>query len=301
MDWDSYLSDGSHPNDEGFELLATTILDLLKPSDFTTSLSFDRPNLISPLHKKAKNYIRKSYEQTIEYSPPSDLVTPRLLKTGSWSDNTSTTAGDEVQILFIGDELFLGLNCDSGVVNLYVDQELIYENLDLTAVASGDRYLPVFMEHPGVHTVTIKVVSGTVKFNGFVSKKTNIEVIGVNDSRITYTGEWTDLSDSYFTFGANRKYTTGDSSQSFEFDFYGTGIGIECNKYVAPTYRKFAVEIDGVSLGDVYPKYTNGIANRYGGVILAEELDYKKHHAKVTVTGQNTITCIFSLDAIATP
>jgi lysophospholipase L1-like esterase len=294
VDWDSYLSDGSHPNDAGFKLMADTTLLLFNPTLNNVAPSNQRPFIPNILYDTAKTHLKNSWlNKTSNESVPVTANEPRYYFGGTWVGHVSSTPASYVNCIYTGSEAFLGMVCgtDQAVVDIYLDQALVWDNLDLSALSAGTRYIPIFATDEGIHSIRVVIISGTLEFDGFTVKKGNVELIKADDARITYSGTYTlNVSTSYFSLFYNTATLAITAPAGVaEFEFYGTGIGIETQRYSQTTPRGFKVTIDGGTEQTVISQ-TPAIAlgGLYSGLVLASGLVYGRHTIRLEPVGNTT-------------
>jgi hypothetical protein len=302
-DWDSYLSDGAHPNSAGHLLLAETILELFDTTDYKYSVSNVRPILPEPLNNKVKTIKRQSWTDiTAVTSGTIGQAIPKYLFSGTWVGSVANTAGAAASCRFWGNECALKIICgaDTAVVDIYVDGILVHNDLDLSAYPSNIRYLPLVNLGVGYHNVYVVLVSGSLDFRGFVCQKSNCELFNINDSRITFNGTWADPTTTTSFFFESRRGL--DPGCTLEFDFYGTGVSLE-SFTTTFTNRGFTVTVDGIEKPNVTGSASEIAATITTPRVLVSGLEFGKHHIVIGLLGTvgQAIGGFLIHDGIVTP
>ena len=297
--WNAYLADGSHPNDDGYLVLKNAFMAKLQADDYVRH-NFPNWPVPAPINARAKTFINPSIVLRTGTASFTNIDTPRYRVQSNFVGNTTSTAGDYANFLFWGDEVVIRIVCGAGqgVIKIYADQNVIYAALDLSTYSAGSRYIPIKLTNAGVHSVTVELVSGSMTIEGFVYKKTNASRISCNDTSLVYSNSnWNAFSTAANAFFFNVRNANAIGA-TIEFDFTGTGLGIEAIRY-SVAGRGVNVEIDGVNLGDIDFMYgANGKGSIYSGVLLASGLANTQHHVKITAKYTISIAGFYILDGL---
>ena len=284
----SVLSDGVHPNSAGHAQLANAILALF-PADYdpmryaTPALGGTQlpPRIYSNKHaiaiKQLTGHSVTAYTDRI--------LTPSFVG-GSWTGTgpwTSSTAND----LLIGKakatdfSIRFTYGAGQGVVDIIVNGQTYASGLDLSTVTDADQWVSIPDLAPSVHTVIVKVISGSVTVERMGYVPAACEFIDIRDSRVATTnlGSTNDIN-QFWGIHSN----TCTNGTTITFDFVGTGLALECFRSATGSgFYWSSVTIDGSAISTPsVPTGFGGTGVGYGTVPIVSGLDYGKHTAVFT-------------------
>lgn len=303
--WDGLLSDGVHPNGaaggsinevSGHALLAQAFMAHF-PASFTaqastaTELRLEPPGktrLYNPWKYSRLGVVAMTAAAAVAYAP-------KLSKVGSWTGSgpwTTSTAGDFMIATINGAEAFLDmvLGSGQGTVDILVDGTPVYTSFDLSNVAlNNGKLLQMPALGLGWHYIVIKVISGSVTYNGIVFPQGRAQFLNKDSASI--------VNASMGTPGAGVSSSPGDGTYipsaiagTQTVTFVGTGIAIHSWRSAGGGGTGFftSATLDGVALTSPIP--INGSSDyQYIRHQLASGLAYGKHTLVLTwsATGIN--------------
>ena len=282
----SVLSDGVHPNSAGHAQLANAILDLF-PADYDP-MRYATPALggvqLPPRIYSGKHAIAIKQLTGHSVTAYTDRILTPAFVGGSWTGTgpwTSSTANDTLMAMAKATDFSIRFTygAGQGVVDIIVDGETFASAIDLSTVTDADQWFSIPDLFPGVHHVTVKVISGsvTVERMGFVPAA--CEFIDIRDSRVTTTnlGATNDINQYYGVHSNGCGSTT-----TITVPFVGTGLAIECSRVLAGGGAYWsAITVDGASLGNKNTIVSSTFVG-YGDLLVTSGLDYGYHVAVFT-------------------
>ena len=223
---------------------------------------------------------------------------------GSWAGQTtapqtSTTAGDQVELMFIGTEASIRLDSTVGAVSITVDGEPLNMNLSLSAFggAGQQRRFPITARDPGIHRVVVTVLSGTVTFRGASYLPAIGQQIKYDSPLITYGGSWVAIGAAAAFWDGNAMQ--GTATTYVEVTFVGTALQVQCNRF--DFNLNYSITVDG---GAPYTETWNagGGGNIPGAKTIVKGLPYGRHTVRVTMgTGTSLqVSTFFAFDETRT-
>ncbi len=307
--WDSLLSDGVHPNgapggliseNSGHALLARAFMAHF-PATWTsqTAVAENAPFLRVDPPGKTRLYNPWKYSRlglATMYALASTAYAPKLSKVGSWTGSgpwTTSSAGDFMIATINGAEAFLDLVLGSGqgVVDILVDGTPVYTSFNLgdTVNLTNGKLLQVLNGTLGWHYVLIKVISGTVTYNGIVFPQARSQFVNYDAASVVMSGMGTPGGGVSSSPGAGT-YVPSAIAGTQTFTFVGTGVAIHSWRSAGGGGTGFltSATIDGVALTSPLP--INGSSDyQYMRHVLTSGLAYGKHVLVLTwaATGIN--------------
>lgn len=279
----SRLSDGVHPNSAGHAELAAALMALF-PAGYDPMLLPATPQVTLPERLYPGHAIAIKQLTGHGVTGYADRILTPAFVGGSWTGTGPWTTSSP------GDQLYAQAKCTDfsirftygagqGVVDVLVDGEVVIDDMDLSLLTDADQWISLPDLFPGVHHITVRVVSGTVTVErmGFVPAA--CEFIDIRDSRLTLTGTGAanDLN-HYWGIHSN----AFDSGDTITVPFVGTGLAIECSRSSAGGGAYWsALTVDGVALANRNSIVSSTFAG-YGDLLVCSGLDYGYHVAVFT-------------------
>lgn len=290
--WDSFLSDGVHPNKNGHALIAATILAEAFPAGWNRAYaerqgaSFLRPaapgeqRLHTPWRHTRSGVVGITTEVGTNYLPKMQLVgAPNgvgahgFTGSGPW---TSSTAGNTAIFTFNGSEAFLNLvmGAGQGVVTIYIDGVPTYVNFDLSTVANG-KLLHLTELGLGWHIVAVSVVSGSLTVNRLDFTAGRASYANWDAPSVVASGMGAGTGLGSLPGGTG---VASAAAGSLTFTFVGTGVGGNFwRSSVGGGFFFGVITIDGVQVWASSAFFLDGTEIGYGGKPIASGLTYGKH------------------------
>lgn len=288
-DWDDQLAvDGAHPNDGGHELLANAMLGLFPA---TMPVAAAGPAVVPEglLNTNAAYYDTRGWAATLNSARTTGLSGYSM--NGSWTGSgpyvsAATGAGVNMQSLFVGSEAVLLLTggAGAGTVNIDVDGNRLFSNVDLSTYPSGVNRIPITGLAPGVHTMYVRVVSGTVTVNGLEFLAAPVETFDLQSTRVTLGGTWGTSSTNDGNYFNRKSNTTSTSGDTFAFECIGTDISVHMLRLASGGAAvTLTPTVDGVALTAI--SAVGSASNQGPGqLVLATGLPYGRHTVSVAIT-----------------
>lgn len=298
--WDALLSDGVHPNGapggsldaiSGHALLARAVMAHL-PSTWVPSaapaggflpVQAGRARVNTPWRFSRAGLVDLNALAATAYAPKLAKV-GFATGSGPW---TSTTAGDTMTATFNGGEAFLDLKLGSGqgIVDILVDGTPVYTGYDLSNanLANGKLLQVMGPSGPGWHYVLLKVISGSVTFNGIIFPRGRGQFLARDTGSVVNTGMGaTGDGGVSASTPSGVGYITSAAAGTQTVTFVGTGLGIHCWRSGAQAIGYFtSATVDGVALTS--PQPMNSAADyQYTRHVLTSGLTYGKHIVVIT-------------------
>lgn len=287
----AYMYDGVHPNSAGHQLLADTIMAFFEPGHKVAPT----PPQPVPLQSMfgAHRYTQINWTSGGGSNRLGGRDGGTFVGTG-WnaaSPFTSAVAGDVALMYFSGTEIAIMLNCGAGqgTITIDVDGQSYLSSVNLAALESGTRLLPITGLDMGPHLVAMKVLSGSVTYTRYEYLKCPINWISASSPRITYTGSSWSLATSSPTideyYGKEFQQTEAIGA-TIAFDFIGTGFGMNLQRNAGQTFN---VSIDGAAPFTVDVSRVGSFNYSIkGSVTMASGLKYGRHSVVITTMAAAT-------------
>lgn len=297
---DSYLSDGVHPNSLGHAALYGSLLARF-PSTWTLAAAKAQGAILAPAAPMNRTVysLRQTRSGFTQLSSASlSAYTSRIdtgALAGSWTGTgpwTSSTADSYLTVTVLGSEVLLDftMGAGQGVVQILPNGiPLSGGNVDLSTLTNG-KLLAITGLLPGVNTVVIKVVSGTVVFNGAWYAGGAGEFIAHDAARVTSSGMG---SPATLGGGYNRSGIATAAAGSLTVPFVGTGLTMQVWRSTGGGGVSFftSLTIDGSA--STTPSIASTSFVRDGVISLASGLPYGPHTAVVTFAAAGLYVCGF--------
>lgn len=222
---------------------------------------------------------------------------------GSWAAATtvpqvSSTAGDQIEFMFIGTEAIIRLDAGVGSVSITVDGEPLNMNLNLSAFGTGERRFPITGRDPGIHRVVVTILTGTVTFRGASYLPAIGQQIKYDSPLITYGGSWIDIGTAGEPYWEGFAYQ-GDNGDYVEVSFVGTGLSVQCSRF--DFTLNYTITVDG---GTPYSEGWNagGGGHIPGAKTIVKGLPYGRHTVRVAIGASTTlrVSAFFAFDETRT-
>lgn len=300
--WDTYLADGTHPNDAGHALTEAAVFGIF-PASASTAVVAQQPAVPDTSITNQHRYDRAGWANTANKVAALSAGVDGYVLTGTWSGAsapyTSSTAGDTAEYVFLGTECLLN-NLTGGVVHIDIDNQRVYTSLDLTSYA-GTRGVPMSAAElgMGIHHVRVTIVSGTVTVGGMDVLHAPCEWISVaSGGGITFTGTWTYGSAITGPWTTERQQSS-TATDTFSFDFVGTGFAIEGRSYAGTGHTvTWTPTVDGVAQTAVVIP-AGQVDGAFVGVTMVTGLPYGRHTVSVQATTRGSSTT-YTVDGVFT-
>ena len=224
---------------------------------------------------------------------------------GSWSaattaPQTTTTVGDQVELMFIGSEAILRLDSTVGHVSITVDGEPLNMDLDLAAFggAGQARRFPITGRDPGIHRVVVTLLSGTLTFRGASYLPAIGQQIKYDSPLVTLGGSWVDIGSAGEPYWEGTALQ-GDNTDYVEVTFIGTGLQVQCSRF--DFTLNYTITVDG---GTPYTEGWNagGGGHIPGAKTIVKGLPYGRHTVRVAIGASTTlrVSAFFAFDETRT-
>lgn len=262
-----------HPNDEGHRIWAEAI-EALFPAG-VKQRPVPPPIVSTPLYG-AERFHNVGW-QPIAAAGARTALTPGYTLVGSWAGLntlplTTSTANDAINIQFCGSELAVRIDTGSGHIKVQVDGVTYNADLNLAALGSAQAWLPISVG-PGIHSVVITVLSGSVTFRGWDYLPSAGQVIPYTSALLTYTGTWITAGVSYSYYASNAKQTT-TPNDTVTVEWVGTALALNGTRYAA--VNSVGVATDGGTEAVVDRNLGTGITTQ-GSWLVTSGLPYGRH------------------------
>lgn len=286
--WDTYLSDGVHPNKNGHILLANAVLAHF-PLGWTERYADDQnAKFVAPAGPGINRLYAPGANSRVGIGTLSVAVVTnyaaKLGKAGtaggtgadSWTGSgpyTTTAAGNTMFCVFPGFEAYLliTMGAGQGIVDIYIDGVKTYASVDLTTMANG-KLLHITGLGPGWHSVAVTNVSGSLTFTNYSYLANRSQFVNYDAPQVVAASMG---SGSALTLTPGGTGIATANGGSLTIPFIGTGIGFSWFRSGGGGGSFFANStIDGVAL--TVPALVTG-ATGYGFAPAVTGLPYGKH------------------------
>jgi lysophospholipase L1-like esterase len=267
-----------HPNDTGHDVWANLITDLLPDRDAAAS---------TPAVPALPVFGADRYTQApwVHYGPTRNYGVDGFRLVGAGWDTilavpaTTSTAGNQIEVQWIGHEAVVRLDtgASQATVKIVIDGTLVNATLDLSALGTGQRYIPLPVYTPGVHRAVITVVSGSLTCRGVEIMPAIGQYIPTASALVARTGTWTLEGNSATRYGGSQYWST-TQNDSFVVEWVGTDLAAQMTLYTSA----WSVDIttDGVTRASVTFTASESFE---GNFPIESDLPYGRHSTTVTL------------------